>query len=149
MNRIVVALGNRMRSDDGVGPAVLDALRRSPPSGVAFMELGDDATALVDALDGVEHAVLIDATCSGAEAGAVMHFPEAALQDAGFPRASTHTVSLIDALGLCAALGHTPEVDVIGIEAQSVAPGAELSPAVSAAVPRAVALVLQQLTKGE
>ena len=53
--------------------------------------------------------------------------------------------TLREVLRAAELLGIKPEVVIIGIEPERIAPGLELSPAVEAALPRAVALVLEEL----
>ena len=82
-----------------------------------------------------DSVVIVDAMCSGAEAGTVQHFDVSStpLPTAGF--ASTHSFSLAAGIELARALGRLPaHLEVIGIEATDLAVGSEMSEPVSAAV---------------
>jgi hydrogenase maturation protease len=139
---VVVGMGNRMRRDDGVGPAVVAALRAAGAA-ATLAELGDHASRVVEVLEGADTAVIVDAIRAGDEVGAVRRFDGDRLPEDGFPRASTHTLPLPEALRLAAALGVAPRVFVVGVEAGDLSHGEGLTPAVAAAVPRAADLVLE------
>lgn len=139
MSVVVIGLGNRTRSDDGVGPCVLDALRQDDAvaSLATLVEVGDDTTVMVEALAGQRLAIIVDAVSTGGRPGTVRRIEGADLHLVPFPRASTHTLPLDEALGLAAALGHQPRVVIVGVEIERCDPGFTLSPAVAASVPAA------------
>ena len=55
-------------------PSACTAIVPLAPAGVEVRELEGDATALVDAWSGAEHAVVVDAAQSGAEPGTIRRF---------------------------------------------------------------------------
>ncbi|MEJ2670386.1 MAG: hydrogenase maturation protease [Gammaproteobacteria bacterium] len=65
LKKLVVGLGNRWRGEDGVGPLVLDALRKiaHPSAGheIDYLESPADSLTLVNAWQNREHVYLIDA----------------------------------------------------------------------------------------
>ncbi|MGL6279003.1 MAG: hydrogenase maturation protease [Gaiella sp.] len=133
MTVLVAAFGSRYRGDDAAGPLVADLLRRR---GVEVLDCGDEPTRLVERLDGVALAVLVDAVCSGAPPGTV-HRVE--LTDGVLPQgvrlASSHAFGVADALALASALGRAPQrVVLVGVEGQRFAMGDECSPEVEAAL---------------
>lgn len=105
---------------------------------------------LMERLLGYERAIIIDSMETGqSPVGSVRTFPLASLPDpmAGHS-ASAHDTSLITALKTAECLGAAipQRVDVVAVEAQNVFDfGEELSPAVAAAVPEAVQVVLNLL----
>jgi hydrogenase maturation protease len=92
---------------------------------------------LVELLEGVDAAVLVDATCSGRAPGAV-HEPLAEELREARP-VSSHGLGVPEALAMARAIGRAPpRIAIIGIEAASTA-GSELSPPVRAALAEAAA----------
>lgn len=129
----VLGLGNEWRCDDGVGPEVARRLDGRVLSG--------EAIDLVEALDGVDEVVLVDAVSSGAPPGTVHVF------DAGpeplpvtlFGASSTHALGLAEAVELARSLDRLPHrVLVYGIEGKCFGFGKGLSPEVEAAAGRVV-----------
>ncbi|MDF1523933.1 MAG: hydrogenase maturation protease, partial [Trueperaceae bacterium] len=120
MATLVVGIGNDDRGDDGAGPLAARLLARAwadrPPPHVAVRAWHGDPLGLIEAWDGVERLVLIDAVVSGAAPGTCRRYGV----DAPFATggaASTHGVGLADALALARTLGRLPPtVEVWGIE---------------------------------
>lgn len=147
---LVVGLGSADRGDDAVGGHVArDVAALAEPGAVVVVE-HEDPTDLIELWTGHDRVVVVDATWSGSPPG-TLHLietgagrdplPEAAWARTG--RGGTHAFGLGAAVGLARVLGRLPgRVTVVGVEAASFEPGAPLSPAVEAAVPRAVSAVL-------
>lgn len=136
---LVIGIGNSDRGDDGVGRAVARWLRGVLDSDVEIIEHDGEATTLLWRLENVTCAYLIDACRSGVAAGTVMRFD---VDAAPLPRdtfgMSTHGMALADAVELARALGQLPARCIVyAIEGSAFAPGAPLTPAVSAAIPAA------------
>jgi len=133
---MVIGVGNRWRGDDGAGLAVARRVRELAPAWVEVRELEGDATALVEAWSGAEHAVVVDAAESGAPPGTVRRFDAAAGRlPVHSLRSSTHAFGVADAVELARALGRLPgRLDVYAIEGASFTAGGSLSPEVERAV---------------
>jgi hydrogenase maturation protease len=138
VRRLILGVGDADAGDDGVGPAVIAALRADPPPGASLaLALPSDLPAL---LEGAAAAVIVDACRSGAEPGAVLRFGAADLPVGPFAL-STHGLGLADALALARALGALPAVCVvIAVEGRAFAPGDPMTSAVADAIPEAAAL---------
>ena len=124
-----------MRGDDAVGLEVAGHLRGTLPPGVEIVEREGEPTSLIDVWDGAEALWIVDAVSSGSQAGTVhrLDASDQALPPDPF-RASTHHVSLAEAVELARAIGRLPGRTVVyGIEGGSFAVGAPLTPAVAAA----------------
>jgi hydrogenase maturation protease len=132
---LVAGIGNPLRGDDGVGPAVAALVRGQGLPGVQVAELHADPLALLDLWEGRRPVVLVDAVCSGEAAGTLV---EVDLRRHLLPRtatASTHGFGLADVVELGRALGRLPAGLVfVGVELGGVAGGAELSEPVRAGV---------------
>ncbi len=144
---IVVGIGNPDRGDDGAGRLVAQRLSGVLPPGVAVIEHDGEAASLLDRLDGVQAAFLIDACVSGQPSGTVrrVDVDAEALPDLQFGL-STHGFGLAEAIALGKALGSLPPRCVIfAIEAASFETGAALSPAVADAVETVAATVRDEV----
>jgi hydrogenase maturation protease len=147
---LVIGLGNPLVTDDSVGLRVVAELRRQtlPYPGV---ELGEDywgGLRLMERMIGFDFAIVVDAICSGAEPGSLHHLRPDML--ATQKSASAHDVNLPTALAFGrragAKLPADNDVRLIGIEAQDVINfGDQCTPAVAAAIPRAVEEVTRLL----
>jgi hydrogenase maturation protease len=147
--RVVVCLGNLDRGDDAAGRKVANMLRETASPGVEIMELGGEATALLEAIDGAAEAILVDACVSGAPPGTILRFDVASapLPQAGFG-GSTHGLGLAVAVELARALGRLPPVCVVyAVEGESFALGAPLSPRIAAATAKIAHSVWAELLR--
>lgn len=150
---VVASLGSVDRRDDGVGPAVVDGVAARVPAARAVGPLADPLD-LLGVWDGARLAVVVDAVRSGEVPGTVRQvelaggIPVAGEWSGGRDRltgtTSTHGIGLSGVLRLARAVGRAPErVVVVGIEGERFSHGDWLSPAVAAAVPEAVRLVVE------
>jgi len=139
----VIGLGQPAAGDDGVGLAVLDALRGTPLPRDVELVAAPDASALVDLLAGADSVVLVDAVLGGTP-GAVLDLAPEDLARRGAPTFSTHGISVPQAIELAQVLGDgpPPALRIVGVVVERPsAPGVGLSPAAAAAVPAAAARV--------
>ncbi len=136
---MVIGVGNPDRRDDGVGPAVAAAV--VVPPGVAVVSCPAEPTAILDAWDGSELAVLVDAAVGGppgrVRAGALDELGIAAEKPF-----SSHDLSLPQTYELARVLGRAPgALVVVTVDIADAGHGVGLSPPVAAALPEAVRLV--------
>ncbi len=149
---LVIGLGNPILRDDSIGLRVLRALGQEI-AGAAGVELAEDyhgGLRLMERLVGFDRAIVIDAIVTGAAPGTihVLGVGERATQRS----ASAHDVDLPTALAVGRQAGaELPEAEnilLVGIEAEDVLTfGERLTPAVEAAIPQAVRVILEQLGK--
>jgi hydrogenase maturation protease len=145
MRARVIALGQAAAGDDGVGLAVLEALRaRGVPAGVELVRAPEDV-ALVSLLETPAPVVLVDAVL-GHPAGEVLELGLADLGGRGARAVSTHGIGVPEAVELARTLAPeavAPSVRVVAVTIERPTRYAQcLSPAVAAALPRAVERVL-------
>ncbi len=133
---LVVGLGNEHRGDDAVGILVARILRPRLADAGAVLELDAEVTELLDAWEGRELAVVIDAVAPGGRPGTIRRIEVGSNPlPKGLGRTSSHGISLSEVVGFGEALHQSPHRLVIyGIEAASFEPGAPLSALVFAAV---------------
>lgn len=145
---VIIGLGNRLLSDDGVGMAVAEQVAgRIRSDDLTVLELNSGGIRLMEAMAGYRRAVVVDAIQSGAEPGTVQRF-----DPAGFVTTkntcSSHDTDFGTAFRTGQLLGiPLPEqVSFWGVEALECAVFSErLSPAVAAAVPLAAELIVKEL----
>lgn len=140
---VCIGVGNPFRRDDAVGRAVVEQLRGQIPRWVTLLlEIGD-AAELLNAWNGADYAILVDAMQSGAP-GTIHRLDAKKEKVARFSHSSTHAFGIVEAIELARALGELPaELIIYGIEALEFSAGTGLSPEVAEAVPRAANLILQ------
>jgi hydrogenase maturation protease len=151
---LVVGLGRRDRGDDAVGPVVARMVADLRRDDAAVHEC-DEPSGLLDAWQGHDSVVVVDAVVSGSPPGTV-HVLDAEPEGLGAAgaratagRGGTHALGLVDVIGIARALGRLPRrVVVVAVEAARFDHGAGLSPAVEGAVPAAAAAVVAQLDAG-
>lgn len=138
MSALILGMGQLGGGDDGVGLAVIDALRlQGVPASYG------DPTRLVEALGACERVVLVDALL-GEEPGRVRVLREDQLS--GARPVSSHAMSVPQAVGLARALEPDgAELVIVGVEIFPPRPGMGLSEAVAAAVPLAAATARSEL----
>lgn len=150
---LVVGLGNPLRSDDGLGPAVIDGLRRrSIPAEVDLVATDRDGIALLELWAGRPLVVLVDAVRSTeGRPGTIHRLSGDRLVDRSVDArpATTHRLGLRATLELGEALDRRPaRLVVYGVEAADLDLGCRLSPPVAAAVDRVVDRIERELSGG-
>jgi hydrogenase maturation protease len=152
MKTLVLGLGNPLVTDDSVGLRVAAQLRprlADRPD----VEVGEDywgGLRLMERMVGFDRAIVIDAIQTGAPPGTIHHLAPGSLSTQR--SASAHDVTLPVALALGRQAGaHLPadeRVLLVGIEAEDILTfGEECTPAVRAAIPRAVEDVVDALER--
>jgi hydrogenase maturation protease len=150
MKILILGLGNPLVTDDSVGLRVAEELKPLL-AGRTDVEVSEDywgGLRLMERMIGFDRAIVIDAIRTGAAPGTI-HL----LTPDGIPTqrsASAHDVNLTTALELGRrADAHLPEnkhICLVGIEADDILTfGEQCTPAVAAAIPRAVDTALEVL----
>ncbi|HET9518634.1 MAG TPA: hydrogenase maturation protease [Actinoplanes sp.] len=149
---LVIGYGNRLRSDDGVGWTVADALRDDPRAAavdvIATTQLNPEHAADLAA---ARLAVFVDASVAGDPPPAPGAYVLSRLPPPGLPSADgapppawSHHCTPAGLQALAAALyGAAPPVVLVGVGVADCAVGEELGPTVAAAVPNLVDVVLK------
>ena len=153
MRVAVLGLGNVLRRDDGVGPAVVARLEAEwdVPAHVEVLDLGTPGLDLVDHLVHRDAVVFVDAVVRAGAPGEVVVLDPAALRGStasvpAGPRMTSHEAGVDDALTLAAMDGRGPaRVRMVGVVAEDLGDGPGFSRAVEAAVPAACAAVIAEL----
>jgi len=106
---VILALGNDILGDDGVGFHAARSLREEFPEGVDVIETGEAGLALLDHLEGYDRAIILDAIATGRVApGTVLVWGREDFHKITAP--SPHFSGLPDLIGLAECVGmHFPK----------------------------------------
>jgi hydrogenase maturation protease len=143
----VIGVGNRYRGDDAVGIEVARRVLELAPEIPVQLEEAEPVD-LMDRWEGAERVVVVDAVVSDCAPGTVHRFEPVRIPlPAQLFRYSTHSFSVAEAVELARTLDRLPaELVLYGIEGERFAPGAELSPAVSAVVDEVARRIVAEVT---
>lgn len=139
---MIIGLGNRLMTDDGVGLEALRAFEESYglPQGVDLLDGGTLGLDLLVHIEGYPRVLIADCVTAGHPPGTVFR-----LEGNEVPRAfsqclSPHQMGLKDLVAVLELQGRLPEaLIVLGVEPQSIEMGLELTDPVREALPRLVA----------
>ncbi len=112
--RVVIGVGNRDRADDGIGPAVVDALRSRADRDVVTMIREGDLAVLPLLWESDDDVVIVDARLLSGSIGELSEIdPDDLTSSTGL---STHGLDVADAIQLARRLGCLPaRLRVFGI----------------------------------
>jgi hydrogenase maturation protease len=145
---LVLGIGNKILGDDGIGPAVIQELRRfSLPQSVFLETANISGIALLDIVTGYDILIIVDAMKSGKSPGEItwVDTDEYSLRTT-IP--SQHKMDIFHMLELGKQMGIRVPVSVrtMAIEADDVTSFREtLSPEVAKVIPEAAANLMEQI----
>lgn len=144
----IIGCGNSNRCDDGVGVFVAQALqgylRRQPRADVRVFDAGTAGMDVMFQARGASRLLIIDASSSGSEAGAVFTVPGEQLQSEHEPEYSMHSFRWDHALSAGRKIFREQfpsDVTVYLVEAQNLDFGLEMSAPVRIAADKLVAQI--------
>lgn len=137
---LILALGNPLRGDDGIGSAVLERLRETavfPPT-TTLIDGGTPGLETALTLQGYDQVIVIDAANIGGKPGDWKRFSlsdASLIQDANM-NGTLHDAGFAEAVALAEALSILPpEIIIYGIQPEAIDWDLKLSPAVKNAIP--------------
>lgn len=139
--------------DEGVGPAVYDALVRDyvVPDNVMLFDVGCMSLDMLPYVDSCDVILTVDAVDgTGDEPGTVYRFPPDAMARHSGALASLHDLKLIDLFDSAALLGYEAEGYCLGMQVENMSPSdyaIDLTPKVKAALPLLVETVVAELDR--
>jgi hydrogenase maturation protease len=146
---VVIGVGNPFRRDDGVGPAVVEALREKVPDGTVLAVSDGEPSRMLDLWHGADTVVVVEAVRTRPARPGRLHTlsaAEAAAHRAG--PASTHALGLGECLALGKTLDRLPgELVVHAVEASDIDLGTGLSEPVRSALPELIDRVAASVRK--
>ena len=153
---IVLALGNPLRGDDGIGIAVINALEADPrlPKAVDLIDGGTPGVDTSLLLQGYHRAIIVDAAEMGLPPGTWAQFvlnDNAILKPNDMDQPiSVHSAGLAEALELGYTLGILPDdITIYGIQPSTIGWSNGLSNPVQEAIPAVCSAILENLHRAE
>jgi hydrogenase maturation protease len=145
---VVIGIGNPFRRDDGIGPEVAAQIQGKRLLGVRVVIADGEPAGLLEAWEGADLAVVVDAIQRVPASPGSIHRLTASQLETGCTTASSHGLGVPDAIRLGRALERLPrQIVILAVEGADTGPGTGLSDAVAAAVPHAVAAVMAELRR--
>lgn len=145
---VVIGIGNSYRRDDGVGPAVAEAVEARAVPGVRVLSDAGDPCGILDAWADARLAVVVDATVATPSVPGRIHRCAVDRLQGAASAVSSHGMDIATVLALGEALGRRPaDVVLFAIEVSETGYEVGLSPRVAAAVPHAVAAVMSEISR--
>lgn len=141
----VIAVGNDLYGDDGVGTAVIEMLGQIPEmKGIELVNGATDALGLIDHFDDTEHVILIDAAQMGEKPGTVKVFSKDEVKlKIKMDHLTVHGMSLAEAFDIAKAIDKLPEkITIIGIEPENIGISEKLSDVVAESIPDVIAQII-------
>jgi hydrogenase maturation protease len=140
---LLIGVGNEYRSDDGIGLMIARTMREMKIPTMTVKEESGEGTALMEAWQGFENVVLVDAVSSGEKPGTIFNI------DANkepvptkFFHYSTHAFGVSEAVELARVMKILPPmVRIYGIEGSSFDAGTSIS----LPVQRAATILIEQI----
>ena len=141
---LILGLGNRLLTDDGVGPAIVDLLQASDAEALARADArvcdgGTVGLALLPLIQDASALIVVDAARFSGAPGDVRVFTGADMDcQVGRAANTVHEAGLADLMSAARLAGFLPERRaLVGVEPAETGWGLEPTPAVAAAAPQA------------
>lgn len=149
MKTLVLAIGNKLLSDEGAGLHVLDALHKKHPEteNVTYLDGGTLSFTLAGAVGDADNLIVIDATQLKDKPGTVTCMVNEQMDHfLGTCKRSVHEIGLLDLLDISRLTESLPEKRaLIGIQPDTIDWGDTLTEQVELAVPKAMQHVIDLL----
>lgn len=141
----VIAIGNDLYGDDGVGNAVLNVLEQIPEmKDIELIDGATDALGLIDHFSGTDHVIIVDAAQMGEDPGTVKVFDKEEVKlKIKMDNLSVHGISLAETFEIAQAVDSLPKkITIIGIEPKNIGISQELSDVVIQSIPEIVSNII-------
>jgi hydrogenase maturation protease len=142
---LIIGMGNEYRGNDGVGVVIARALREKLAGSVVIKVASGEGAALIEAWQGYERVILIDAISSGATQGTIFKLDVRKKKvPANFFHTSSHAFGLAEAIELSRVMNTLPhEFLVYGIEGGTFHAGRTLSRSVQQSAQNVVRQIIK------
>lgn len=141
----VIAVGNDLYGDDGVGHSVIEILEQMPEmSNVELIDGATDALGLIDHFEDNSHIILVDAAQMSEEPGTVKVFSKDEVRlKIKMDHLTVHGISLAETFDIAKAVDKLPEkITIIGIEPKNIGISEELSDIVKQSIPNVISQII-------
>ncbi len=141
----VIAVGNDLYGDDGVGTAVIEMLGQIPEmKGIELVNGATDALGLIDHFEDTEHVILVDAAQMGEQPGTVKVFSKDEVKlKIKMDHLTVHGISLAETFDIAKAIDKLPgKITIIGIEPKNIGISEKLSDVVAESIPDVISQII-------
>ena len=153
MKTLVLAIGNSLLTDEGVGIHALQALQDKypEPEGVTYMDGGSLSFTLAGAVEDTDNLIVIDATQLKSKPGTVDCMVNEEMDSfLGSCKRSVHEVGLLDLLDISRLTGNLPERRaLVAIQPDVIDWGDKPTESVAAAIPVLVDKIIHLMGQWE
>ncbi len=142
----IIAVGNSLYGDDGIGSAVLDTIRDGDLFPVAeLLDMKTDALAMIDHFDSDGLHIVIDAVKMGKTPGTVVKFaPDEVEMVMQWDQLSLHGFGLAETFAMAKQIGKLPQQTVvIGVEPEQIDINNGLSPSVQEGIAKVISIIAE------
>jgi hydrogenase maturation protease len=142
---LLLGIGNEFRSDDGIGLIIVRQIQNTQLSSIIVKEASGEGAALMEAWQGYENVIIVDAMLSGAKPGTILKIDASKeTVPANLFHYSTHAFSVAEAIELAREMKILPpRLVVYGIEGANFNAGITISQVVQESGQQ----VLEQIVK--
>ena len=145
----VLGIGNILRGDDGIGPAIIRHLENKfSPEILQLYDAGSDAFTVLDHLMQPEPVMVIDCAKMGTTPGTIQ---VVSVGDSDYIDKnlgiSLHGYSLSEVWQMARLMGETADLSIIGIEPKQIAFNSDISEEVKKSIPAVVKIVVEEAKK--
>ncbi len=148
---VVVGLGNRLMSDEGIGSILVEQMETNPnkPSKADFVDAGTGGISLLHCIAGRRKAIIVDCARMNSPAGTIKKFrPEQAKTEKHLSDYCLHEADVLKIVSMSRQLDESPDdVVIFGIEPEQLSPGCALSPTLSARIKEYKQAVLAEINE--
>jgi len=142
----IIGLGNILRGDDGIGPAVIEELRTVKFTfPIELIDAGGDAFNILDQMISKQPLILIDCARMGEKPGEIVTFK---LDQVNLKWAEQivllHGFGLSEIYQMAQHLGADAECTIIAVEPKSIEFNTGLSQEIRMSIPRIIQTVIQE-----
>ena len=131
-NILLIGIGNEFRSDDGIGLIIVRQIQNTQLSSIFVKEASGEGAALMEAWQGYENVIIVDAMVSGAKPGTILIIDaNKETVPANVFHYSTHAFGAAEAIELAREMKlMPPRLLMYGIEGANFSAGITISQAV-------------------
>ena len=141
----VIAVGNDLYGDDGIGNAVLQVLEQIPDmKDIKLIDGATDALGLIDHFSETDHVIIVDAAQMGEKPGTVKVFSKEEVKlKIKMDHLSVHGISLAETFDIAQMVDSLPKnITIIGIEPKNIGISESLSDVVTQSIPEVVSNII-------
>jgi hydrogenase maturation protease len=145
----IITIGNELMGDDGVGPAMHEALSSySLPDHIKLIDGGTGGFSILHLIRTYEAVILVDCGDFGGNPGDIALFSPEDVISMKTLTYSLHDVDLLKVTDIAQSIGEAPSIiHIVAVQPKKIAFDSPLSPEVAASIPDAVTLILSLIEK--